>query len=76
MRAIFVLWRRYKQTTLLVWGVEQAQRCFALAKPRAGVASAFADEQKRLVTQPPFLLYYNTLFQIISCLTPILYLER
>ena len=29
--------------------VREAQRCFALAKPRAGVASDFADEQSRLV---------------------------
>ena len=28
----------------------EAQRCFALAKPRAGVASEFAVEQIRLVT--------------------------
>ena len=28
----------------------EAERCFALAKPRAGVASEFVDEQTRLVT--------------------------
>jgi hypothetical protein len=34
----------------------EAQRCFAIAKPRAGVASDFADEQTRLVPTKRFFL--------------------
>ena len=37
---------------LLAVGIRKAQCCFALAKPRAGVASDFVDEQNRLVTEP------------------------
>ena len=44
----------------------KAQRCFALAKPRAGVASEFADGQTRLVTTKDTKIVYTESMESIS----------
>ena len=48
---------------MLVW---EAQRCFALAKPRAGVASEFSDEKIRLVAHTIFVSHGILLYGRLS----------